>query len=525
MVVEELIAKLGFKIDGMDKVRKFDRFLDQSKRRISNFGDAANRALSSSKMSGLGALTATFLPKLQAGLKSSVSGAALLIGSLGRVVLLAGAAATGVGFLAAALFRLALGYTRAAREAASLRSGQMRDAKQQRSRTVDLDRLDQGLKGTGLPSGTGREIASKVNEKVNEAIKDSSGADAKWFRENRIKIMDKKGNQRSSAAISGDVLARYMNTKEARDKARAEETKNPTARNTARRNKLELDFRKAEEGFPGLTEEIRKRLEDIPNFASLTAQMENAVEKFNFRTPEQDEQAKRIDKSSNDLALTLDKLSNRLSGPIDQIAANITEKLLPSLNSLAQGILDILDHIPGFKSLIAPKKKEAWEKANESPEVSKALSAGQGEGARPSQNGGGLFGWLGRLIGADELHKAASDLAAAANAYNTEKEASIRANKNTPGLEAAARALQEAYKALQSIQKTSPGKITGEGAMKKTEIHNSNVGNDQRQIPISVSITATMTEAQIEAAAARGVKQAAGQIKRSIANTAGTQTP
>ena len=53
MVVEELVAKLGFKVDGLGELKKFEGGLKRMAKGGSDFGTALNRSLSNVKLNAL----------------------------------------------------------------------------------------------------------------------------------------------------------------------------------------------------------------------------------------------------------------------------------------------------------------------------------------------------------------------------------------------------------------------------------------------------------------------------------------
>lgn len=521
MVIEELVAKLGFKVDGLNEIKRFDNALVQSKARLRDFG----RNLSTLLTDKLARLN-TFLPKLANGFKGGVSQLAMFGAALGRITLVAGAVVGGVALVAGAVFKMALAFVRARGEAAKLRREMQLGANANRTTAANVEKVQRGFDAVtaGNAKGKANDMVGAIATKVQEAIE---GKDYSKFKEAGINPLEKNGVRRDSSALLLELIAKYLEKQKAGQDAGAKERdakargdKKGEARAAKQRNVAEVDASKFAKEW-GIDGPLLGGLMQLSGGMKEFLQRMEEANRANPTPSKEDEKLKAdVANEWQKLKNALEGLSGAITGPLETFKDLVANKLIPPMTSLVNAIHQWLKKI-GW----APETKgETDDREKAQAQEPKGVGPAKAAGAKVSeadQRGFWETIFASAFDKSDAGQKARAELKDRYDAYQLAK---ARRDNNVGGnpeylaklqaaLEAAAAAMREAAeKAKPYIDNEAAEKIGK--AVPKREVKVENSGNDQRSFTIKLEQTVTGGEA---------AAQAAGATKSAVASIASTQ--
>ena len=521
MVIEELVAKLGFKVDGLGEIKRFDNALVQSKARLRDFGRNLS-ALLTDKLAKLN----TFLPKLANGFKTGVSQLAMFGVALGRITLAAGAVVGGVGLIAGAVFKMALAFVRARGEAARLRREMQLGANANRTTAANVEKVQRGFDAVtaGNAKGKANDMVGAIAGKVQEAIE---GKDYSKFTEAGIKPLAKNGVRRDSSAILLEVIAKYLEKQKSGQDARKQEAdanargdKKGAARSAGKANVAEVDASKFAKEW-GIDGTLLGALRDMQGGMKEFSQRMEEANRANPTPSKEDEQLKAdVANEWQKLKNALEGLGSALTGPLDTFKDLVANKLIPPMTSLVNAIHQWLKKVGWAPETQGEKNDREKAQAQEPKGVGPAKAAGA-KVSEADQRGFWETIFASAFDKSDAGQKARADLKDRYDAYELTK---ARRDKNVGGdpdylsklngaLEAAGAALRDAAdKAKPYIDNEAAEKIGR--AVPKKEVKVENSGNDNRTFPITLSQTVQGGEA---------VSAAAGAVRKAVASIASTQ--
>jgi len=176
VVVEELIAKLGFKVDGLGEIKKFDKALTHAKGNVSRFGTAMNKWLGNLKIGALNGVSA-FGGKMAQGFKSAAS--SIAIAAAGAARMAAGVAAVSVALVGAVALaaKLAYNFVKARGEAARMRREAQLGAEGNRTKIGNVESLQKGLDAiaaSGALKDVAKTFVGQIAKEADAAIRGDS---------------------------------------------------------------------------------------------------------------------------------------------------------------------------------------------------------------------------------------------------------------------------------------------------------------------------------------------------------------
>ena len=542
MVVEELVARLGFKVDGLGELKKFENGLKQAQKGVSSFGTALNKWLSGAKMGALSGASAIG-GKMAQGFKAAASSIAMAAASAARMAAVTAAFSAALVGAVALAAKLAYNFVKARGEAARMRREMQLTAEGSRTKIGSLEGLQKGLDAIA-GSGALKDVAkSFVGQIAKEADAEIRGEGEKKYDKNGIKLLDGAGRQRDTAAVAIDVLSKYADLIKkgqiARREAAIEEAKGNKKGQAAaegRANKTELEARKFANDF-GIDGELMASIRALRGGAEeFQKRMSDANKNNPGLTSEEEDRKKQLAEQFTALANKFEGISESVSRAFGNMADIISLKIIPALDGLADTLLSWgkkLNIIPETKGEVEDRNKAKADAAKDPAGIAAAQKAA--EDALKNSRGGAEGSFIRYMFG---MGDAADKLIEAAQAYKNAKanreatageSVSQDSAKGTEKIfQDAATKLIEAFKQLQDVQKkNSPetqSKAAGEKAEKKVVHDNrNNIGNDQR--------TNTVTITQTVNGAADAAKQAAAAVlgavstKASVSTTAATTAP
>ena len=525
-VVEELVAKLGFKVDGLGDLKKFDKGLESTKKKLADFGTSMNKNLTS-RLGG--AAAGGVVAKIGDGMKTAAVAVGTFTRAMAGVAVVALSVTAAVAGIAIGALKLAHSFMKARAEAAAMRRELQLSAKGQRTTAINIDNVGAGFRAMGMKAEEAKTAIGEVYGKVNEAIKEGDGDAGKWFKKNKIATMDKRGNQRDTAAVLDDIVKTYFDQRNRRDKARGDADSDPSnKKKLAAANKSELEFRKSQDEFPGLTQGIRDHLAAVKSYEDYVQKRQKFIEANPGKTKAEEDRAASIADKWQKFDNALEGLTTSITRPFNDLANAITDNVLPPLTRFAEALTSILKAMG-----IAPKTKgevDAENAAranavagakNPNSDASKALK-------KADQTKSILdFLWPSDLVQKASQYRSAVKTAGMIN--NDPKASQSYKDYANTGLAEAAKALIEAAGKLSDIK----SEVSPQSNMKKVEKdkapvqnvtkHISDVGNDHRNMPVSVTVNATGLEAV--AAKLKGAVLGAIAAKGANVNTGAATAP
>ena len=535
MVVEELVAKLGFKVDGLGELKKFENGLKHAKDGVSRFGTAMNKWVGNLKigsMNGIGAIGG----KLAQGFRSAAS--SIAIAAAGAARMAAGVAAVSAALVGAVALaaKLAYNFVKARGEAAQLRREQQLAAQGDRTKVGNVEGLQKGLDmmaASGALKDVAKSFVGNIAKEADAAIR---GEGDEKYKKNKIDLLDKKtGIQRDTTAVALDVLSKYADMVKdgqiARREAAIAQAKGDRKGETSairRANKSELEARKFASDF-GIDGPLKAALDELRNGAAQFREIMEKAAKFNpGKTADQEDAAKQRAQRYEDLRQKVEGIGTGLQNAVDSVKDSIADRLMGALDDASSALLGFAKHI----GLVAETKGEVQDRAKAKADAAKdpaGIAAAQkaaDEALKKSTGGaaGSFARWLfgmgdaaDQLIEASKAYKSAKANREANAGGNVSKEAAAGVERI---YQEAAKAFLDAFQKVQDVQRQNTPDAASKKASEKVEKKEdrrsyNDIGNDKRNMPITLNQTINGLE-NVLAAAKNGIL---GAISTKAANT------
>ncbi len=495
-VVEELVAELGFKITGTKELQKFDKFLLDTKKGMSDFATVVSK-----KLNTAGFKTGTTIGKMIIALRSGVSHLAVMSASVAAFGIRLAWAASKAGTLVFAIAQLARAYANARREAALLRNAAQLDAKGKGTRVANIDKIGRGFLALGLRPEEAGEFIGEIAEKARDARLDPEKD--KVFGPNKVRVGTKTGKPIDPAAIAVDTIGAWFRLRKQAD----------TAKGTTK----QVEANRALEQFQkdaGFSDKLVGALAGVASFAEFMRRTRffndaNPTERA-ADTAREDAIGARWIAVSNDFEGALGGVTRAL----DRFGMTIQEQVLPVFEAFAGGLngfarrVGLIDETVGGREQEAEADREfrrgvARMTHTEPPELAAAR--------RVAAEHPGSDGWMTWLFGTPQ-EKAIGRLDSARQRYEdmrglqlkmVGKEAGPTQEKLAPVV---AGALADMVAKLEAIDAMiHPMNVP----LPQPRPNIENSGNDNRQFHINTSVPVTVVPGvgAIGPAAAAGVDQ------------------
>ena len=355
MILEELIARLGFKVEGLSQVKAATTALNPLKSGLKSTASAtAVAAGGAGKLkTAMGGLASVLLVAGRA-LRGFLMGLAKMVGTAALVV-------GGLGAVAAMAIKLGLAFARARGEAAQLRRETAAMAGQQRTTPDAQNAFDGAIRLQGF----NEKFAKKIRESLFEKISEAADAAIRGEQDGKDKLkklgiksaMDPNGNQLDTGSLSLSALANLLKRQSENDKLLQKEKTLPDGKERKKaiddknkgqislRNDLkELDLGKE---FDGLVRELSKAGIGIDQFV---ASLEKAASLNPGENEAQSERTKRIATRWAEIELA----SAGLGEALGRLKDLIVDQFIGPLSNVMQGIVNLGKKI----GLINETKKE-----------------------------------------------------------------------------------------------------------------------------------------------------------------------
>jgi hypothetical protein len=353
-VIEELVAKLGFDVDGLPKLKAAVKQFDTAKKAIVASANPLKAAGASATVAavGVGRLGETskkssrgvlLLSTALGGLKRA---AAVAISGLRIIVAIALRAVSVFAGLAAGIAVVALAFTRAAAKAALARREFSLAAKEIGTSAQNLETVGNILRVAGFGDGFEEEAKKVVGamEDVAKAVR-KGGDDAdeakKKFKgfgiDKAFEVDPKTGKTRDSAALALDVFQAYKRATEQAGKLRAEAdklgSKTPKKAAALRKKALEQD-RKSEQFAEdaGISGKLKVLLDSIA-LKDLPGIIKQAARLFPTTSDKSEQKQSDVAEQARQAGLKFDAIIKGIGDRLTEIGMTIAEQVLPTLNS------------------------------------------------------------------------------------------------------------------------------------------------------------------------------------------------
>lgn len=383
MIIDELIALLGFKVRGLNEVKAATTAMNPLQRNLKATASttallAARAGRLRSAMSGLAKL---FLGLAVAAGKFVFGALKGALGGLAGLALLLARNASGAGFMAKMFAVLGGAVSRARNEM------QIFQKVAGSTRAVEGG-LDSAL---SILSGVSKDTAKKQREDLQKTIKEiaeeARGGDAEALKKlNSLGIKSPYDKNKAPADV-GMMTAQAMWSlidrfrKDGKSRADAEGMtpgkKREAALEKVRKRDGETEKLLKDAGVEG---EMVALLQALAKDKTLTqAGFENQIkESFNRnleRTKEENDRSERVAKQYSEMIDRFGKLVDRLVTPITSALERVAEAVLPTINSILAKIEWLIEKIPGVKSK-GQIEKEAQEQRERDMAAGRARVAG-----------------------------------------------------------------------------------------------------------------------------------------------------
>jgi hypothetical protein len=341
MVIDELIARLGFRVDGLDALKtaltRLREFVKSVLGSINPFKKAG--AATSPLQSGLAKVSAAAVPATASMGRMAAVARVVAVGLAG-VVAGAAAAAGGIILLAQAFAKAA----RARREFQIEAQGQGTTAK----------RFDLMRNALAAQAGVGEKKAEKTLSSLLDGVNDLRGKALAGDAEARASLAkyglsarDRKGQPVDASALALSAASQFID-RNARADALRKRGKDKDA------TKLDVQNRQFGDLF-GITGELAAILRTFPDVKALEASLKSAGERSPGPNSEQEERSARVSRG-------LAELEQKL-GTVGQVFSNVAtafaDALLPLANFIADKIIQPLKAVGAIPKTAAEQDADA----------------------------------------------------------------------------------------------------------------------------------------------------------------------
>jgi hypothetical protein len=535
-VVDELVAKIGIQAEGLDKLKKFEDGLKSAKKSFKDFHAEMKKTVGGgsspiAKVSEGVTKASAAWQKFGSVLKTIMAALTGAGRSVLQFVAATGLIAGGIVGAIAMLAKLALAFVRVRGEAARARRGMQLDALGKRTTAAGIENMQKGwslLSGGNLKDSV-KEYAGSLAPDIDSAI---SGGEDK-FKKGGIAVTDGDGNQRDTLAVMSDITSKYADmmskAKALRRNAEIAKSRGGKGRNAlvSEANKTELGARKFAKDM-GIPAEMQAMIRDLRDGSK---QIQEALEKANRidpgRTKDEEDRSARIATQFYEVEQKINSLFSGMRAGAINASDALTENLLPAMNRIADGALSFAKTIGIVRETVGERKdrEAAAETLGKNTPEEDAMLRDAGRAGRVQRSRLPRFMWT------DE-QKAAYDVQQAEHNYRTVKKGQAGLLSQPGGdpnaakalIEEWANALRGALERFNALSKDiSPDaaiKKSVNGVQQQTENKTINdnrhdIGNDKRNMPISITVNAT----GLDAAAARLKGAVFGAISTKAGNT------
>ena len=464
MIVEELVSRLGFEVTGLQKLR------------------AASKEWNKAKKSAEGstkAIIATNKSTVAAAAGASRLGTALrtILGVFARLIVVGAGVAAGIAAVGAAFALAGVRAAKARREMALT-------AKEFGTTSQNSETLTNIYKGLGLGDEAGDQAKKSIEamSEITKAIKkggeeaDEARKKLKGFGIDASLAIGADGTMRDSSALALDVIEAYKRVSAGAKALRDQQKAAPKGKQKALGAKALKEERRADQFAEdaGITGRLRVLI-DEKSMPELRAMYEKIASLFPTMSSGQEGDRARLAKQAQEAGLKLDAALDGLTTRFSDLGVAIGNDVLPAVNTL-------LDKIIAFGKATGLIKETTKEKRDRE---SYEAASKRAEGMRAE-----------RLT--------TEDLQSRADASQKRYEDSITS---------------KAERMKQIRQQLSPeasaAKMLGTAQASTDNRKYENIGNDNRNMPVSVKVEASGLDA-----VAAAVKNAVlGAISTKGANT------
>lgn len=477
MIVEELAARFGFSVEGVQKLRGAIKELKKAKVAAKDTGKSLT-------VTGKGAVVAA------AGTSRLGTALRTILGVFARLIVVGVSFAAGIAAIGAALVVAAVRAARARREFSLLAKGMGTKAQSLETTTNFLQYLGLGddAKGdTQKTVGAINEILKTIRaggEEADEARKKFAGLKL----DEVFKIDPKTGQMRDAAAVLLDIVAAYKQLQEQagayRKQADDIAKKQPRKASQLRQKALELDRKGTKLADESGIDSKLKVLLDEKTWKQITEAFATAAYQRPTTSNEMESKQEAVAKQAEEAGLKAGALLKGTTDRLVELGTALSEHVLPPVNNF-------LDKLLAFGKATGLIKETTGEKRDRE---SNEAATKRADGMRAE-----------RLT--------TEDLQSRADASQKRYEESIKS---------------KAERMKQIRQQLSPeastAKMVGTAQASTDNRKYENIGNDQRQISIAIK-QSIAGGADIAAKTASGVNQAVAMVKASNAQTGGVLAP
>jgi len=366
MILEELVSKLGFEVEGLNKLRAARKEFERTKKSAV----ATNKTLVATSRGT--AVAATGVSRLGTALRT-------ILGVFARLITVAAGVAAGVALVGTA-------FVIAGVRAAKARREFVLTAKEMGTTGQNLETLGNILRVAGFGEGF-EEEAKKVVGAIDEISKSvrKGGEDAdeakKKFQgfgiDKSFDIDPKTGKSRDSAAVALDIFQAYKRATEQaaalRSEADAIATKSP--RKAASLRKKALGQEQKTEQFAedaGVSGRLRVLLDNtaLKDFPEL---LRKAASWFPTTSNASESAQGDVAKQAQDAGLKASALLKGTTDRLTELGIALSTHVLPPLNNFLDGVISFAKNIGLIKETVKERRdRESYEAASKRAEGMRA---------------------------------------------------------------------------------------------------------------------------------------------------------
>lgn len=510
MILEELVSKLGFEVEGLAKLKAASKAFAGVKK------DVIATANPLKAIGGASTVAAVGVGKLGTASTKSSRGVLLLSTALGGLrrgaVVAIGVLKSVLGFVlrmvpallgvVASLTAVGLAFARAGAKAAMARREFALAAKEIGTSAQNLETVGNILRVVGFGEGFEDEAKKVVGamDEVAKTIKkggDEADETKKKFKgfgiDSSFNVDPKTGQTRDSAAIALDVFQAYKRATEQaanlRKEADALGNKSPKKASALRKKALEQDQKTAKfTEDSGISGKLKVLLDGITT-KQLAALADQAARLFPTTSNKSEGDQSKVADQAVQAGLKTDALMKGFSDRLTEIGVAIATEVLPPLNTF-------LDTLISFAKRTGLIKETTGEKASRTEQEREANRA-KGFGGTREETAGERRART-RQEGEQKL-----------DAERKARNALPARDKDTSPAVQSEGLLQ--YLKRMISPETNAGKMQKAAEAKRDERRYENIGNDQRTISPSITVNAT------------GLEEVAAKIKASVLGAISTK--
>lgn len=324
MILEELVALIGFKVEGQNDLKKAATWFDRLKLKILGFAKAVQTRLKAA-FGRLGEFGGRAGAAIARGVGALVSGLARLsviaVGAAAGLTAIGVAGAGIVGVVAA----VAAGIASVGGRIAQARREMQLFAQGMGTTARGMDAITNAFQ---LIGGSNEKTARKRSEGFVEGVRDVQeeailgDAEArKKFSQNGLSPTDPDGKTRDASALSLDVVNRRYDLAAKRNAAKGAKAVQAAERQVA---KFDKDF--------GIKGDTKALLDSVPSKEEFARRFQDANNRNPTQTTDQENRSQQVGEQWSKLQLAIDALTE----PFSRLAVIVAGELLPALVAFAE---------------------------------------------------------------------------------------------------------------------------------------------------------------------------------------------